>query len=89
MARLWFVVALCVGAGAFGFHEGGQRCEARHAIAAIEKAERAAQLDAERIEVARQRDNLVRELEELSNADPVVVERCIGPNRVRRLNALR
>ncbi|MCT4557363.1 MAG: hypothetical protein N4A61_04810 [Pelagimonas sp.] len=88
MWRVVGAVALGGAVFAFGFHEGGQRCEARHAIAAIEKAERAAQLDAERIEVAKQRDDLARELEELSNADPIIVERCLGPNRVRRLNAL-
>lgn len=46
-------------------------------------------LDATRRQAAFQRDQLARKLEEGAYADPVVVDQCLGPGRVRRLNAIR
>ena len=51
--------------------------------------ERANQLDRARIASERERATLARTLEEKAHADPVAVPRCLGPQRLRRLNHLR
>lgn len=46
-------------------------------------------LDAARRTMERKRDDLARKLTEEAYEDPVAVVQCLGPDRVRRLNALR
>lgn len=54
----------------------------------LDRIEAGKKLEAERLKIAAERDDLSRKLEEAANADPVTVPRCLGPDRVRRLNAL-
>lgn len=65
------------------------RCEARHAAQLLAQVEAGLKLDAARRAIEAQRDDLARQLEEQAYADPIIVPRCLGPDRVRRLNSLR
>ncbi len=82
-------VVILSAAFGIGWVQGSAKCEARHSQALINQIEAGQMLEDARRAVVRQRDDLVRQLEELAHADPVVVERCLGPDRVRRLNAIR
>ncbi|WP_282076294.1 hypothetical protein [Epibacterium ulvae] len=46
-------------------------------------------LERERHRLQLERDQLAQKLEEQAHADPVVVDQCLSPDRVRRLNAIR
>lgn len=72
-----------------GYELGQGHAEARHKAALLAQIEAGQKLEGARREAARQRDELAHKLEVQAHADPVVVHRCIGPSRVRRLNALR
>ncbi|MEP3295333.1 MAG: hypothetical protein ABJO27_02395 [Pseudoruegeria sp.] len=76
-------------AGWQGYRMGHAACEAAHDAETLARIEAAQKLDAERIDVARTRDELARKLEEQAHADPIIVERCLNTDRVRRLNSLR
>lgn len=82
------VLALAAGSAWQGYRIGHRAAEAAHGAEILKQIEEARQLEAERIQIARERDELARRLEDEANADPVVVNQCIGPGRVRRLNAL-
>lgn len=84
-----FSVALALGAGAYGYRNGKAACEAEHKARLLEEIETGQRLEQERQRIALERDQLHRQLEEEAHADPVIVERCLSPDRVRRLNALR
>lgn len=87
----WLIIGvIAIGALAFwqGYRWGHDISEAQHQAEILKRIEEGQKLDAERIKVARERDDLARRLEEQANADPVVVNQCLGPSRVRRLNAL-
>lgn len=77
------------GAAVLGYQRGKADCEAAHAQDLLDQIEAGRILENARIEAARQRDALARQLEEAAYADPVVVHQCLGTNRVRRLNAIR
>lgn len=53
----------------------------------IRAAEQAGRIELERLALERERDALTRKLEDEANADPVLVPQCLGPSRLRRLNA--
>lgn len=82
-------LALSAGAGLYGYRAGQFACEAEHKARLLEEIEAGQRLEQERQRIARERDQLHRQLEEEAHADPVIVERCLSPDRVRRLNALR
>lgn len=93
MTRLYIIAALIVvscgltGWKAYGL--GKSKCEATHNQERLDRAQAGEKLEQARRIVARERDELARKLKESAYADPVVVERCLSPNRVRRLNAIR
>ncbi|WP_320176613.1 hypothetical protein [Roseovarius pacificus] len=92
MPNPWIIlIALAIAAAAWGhgYWRGWEACAAAHNAEIIESQEEAKKLDAERREVMRERDDLARQLEEGAYADPVTVDRCLSPDRVRRLNSLR
>ena len=64
-------------------------CRAAYQARELAHIERANQLDRARIASERARATLARTLEEKAHADPVSVPRCLGADRVRRLNSLR
>ncbi|MFY0619126.1 hypothetical protein [Shimia sp.] len=84
-----WALALAVGAFFYGKSEGRAACESEHARAVIAQREAGDKLMHDRQIVERKVHALSRQLEEQAYADPVVVERCLSPRRVQRLNAIR
>ncbi|MEM9107584.1 MAG: hypothetical protein AAGC96_18205, partial [Pseudomonadota bacterium] len=82
-------LALLLAALWWAYTKGIEKCQADHNAELLERIEEGQRLEAERHEIAQERDNLARQLEEQANADPVFVEQCLSPDRVRRLNAYR
>lgn len=68
---------------------GHTRCTLSHQAELLESIEAGQEAERKRIEVARERDELVRQLEVAANEDPVIVNQCLGSSRVRRLNDIR
>lgn len=92
MLRLWPLLAAAVIAvlcGWQGYRLGFATSEARHNFERLARIEAGQKLEQARRQIARERDQLSRKLEEQAYAQPVAVERCLGPGRVRRLNAIR
>lgn len=92
MMRPWLAAAALAAlavSGGFGYRMGQRACTAAHDAARLAQIEAGRKLDEARRQAARERDLLARQLEEQAYADPVLVERCLGPDRVRRLNAYR
>lgn len=86
--KLVAIVAV-LGVVALGaYNRGKSDCEAAFNAARLDQIEAGEKLDDERRKIAIERDKLARELEEQAYAEPVVVQRCLSPSRVRRLNAL-
>lgn len=90
---LW--VALLSAQVAFGgfvgwksYQLGKRACEASRAAQIEAEREAGKILDEARLKVARERDDLARKLEEAAYAEPVIVDRCLSPGRVYRLNQL-
>jgi hypothetical protein len=69
--------------------DGKQALQSR--IEAAQEAAREAMRKAEKQRLIDQaeRDRLARELEDMANADPVLVPQCLSPDRLRRLNEIR
>ena len=84
---LWLASVALTGWQAY--RRGYGDSEAAHAAQMLARIEAGQKLDAARRQVALERDALARKLEREAHADPVVVERCLGPDRLRRLNAIR
>ncbi|TNJ39063.1 hypothetical protein [Phaeobacter sp. B1627] len=82
------LAALTAAAG-IGYRRGATDCRAAYQARELAHIERANQLDRARIANERTRATLARTLEEKAHADPVSVPRCLGADRVRRLNSLR
>lgn len=72
-----------------GYEWGYGAADAKHKAELLAQIEAGRMLEDARRMAAQKRDDLSRKLEEAAHADPVVVERCLGPKRVRRLNAIR
>jgi len=68
---------------------GRSECEAAHSRDALKMAQAGEKLENDRRALAIERSELMDEIRRQADADPVVVERCIGPGRVQRLNAIR
>lgn len=87
------LVAAVFTSGRLVFERGvtAGRDEFKAELAAAQAAARAALdvAEAQRLALQAERDRLARELEDAALADPVLVPQCLGPDRVRRLNALR
>lgn len=71
-----------------GYRWGHAASEAHKNAELLAQIEAGQELEVERRRVAQERDELARQLEREAHADPVIVDQCFGPNRVRRLNAL-
>ncbi|WP_065328069.1 hypothetical protein [Tritonibacter mobilis] len=82
-------LALIAVVAGFAYQRGASDCRARYQARELAQIERANQLDRARIASERARATLARTLEEKAHADPVAVPRCLGPQRLRRLNHLR
>ena len=88
----WLIIgaiALVGLSGWQGHRMGYSAAEDNHRAELLEQIEEGQKIEAERLEIAQERDSLARQLEEQAYADPVVVNQCLSPGRVRRLNALR
>jgi len=83
------VLALVAGAGFFGYQRGGADCRSEYQARELEEIRKSNELDEARRKAERERDELARNLEEEINASPVVINRCIGPDRGVQLNRLR
>jgi len=70
------------------YRAGQSACEAAHNAAMIEALAEGDRLNTARIALKSERDRLARQLEMEANEDPIVVTQCLGPSRVRRLNAI-
>ena len=82
-------IAVLAGTGWQGYRMGQAASEAAHDAEKLAAIEAGQKLDAERIALQRERDALADQLAEERNADPIVVERGLGPSRGVRLNKLR
>ncbi|MFP3383217.1 hypothetical protein [Tritonibacter sp. SIMBA_163] len=82
-------LALIVLVAGLAYQRGASDCRASYQARELEQIERANQLDLARVASERARATLARTLEEKAHADPVTVPRCLGPQRLRRLNYLR
>ncbi len=82
------VVALLAFTWWHGHGAGRDACEAAHNAERLAQIEAGRMLETARRKIAQERDQLARKLEEQAHAEPVSVERCLGPGRVRRLNAI-
>ena len=80
------VILLLVTGAYYKGHRDNQAKHNRQILAAMEEHREA---EIERQKLAKERDKLKEQLEVLANEDPVVVNECLGPNRVFRLNQLR
>ncbi|SMP09670.1 hypothetical protein [Shimia sagamensis] len=87
------VVALVLiasgGAGWVGYTKGIAKAEAAHNQELLDQIAKGQEADQKRRAAEQERARMAEELEAAAYAEPVVVERCLGPNRVQRLNALR
>lgn len=72
-----------------GYEWGYSSAEALRNAELLARIEAGKKLEAERLQIAAERDDLSRKLEDAEYAAPVFIERCLSPDRVRRLNALR
>lgn len=72
-----------------GYRLGYDDAEDAHRVELLDQIEAGKKLEAARVAEAKKRETLARQLEEQAHADPIVVERCLGPDRVQRLNAIR
>ena len=72
----------------YGDKNGYMRCTVKHQIELQEQIDTGEKLKADAVKVAQERDDLVRQLEEQANEDPIIVSRCLGPGRVQRLNSI-
>lgn len=82
-------LAACVVAAFVGYQRGYAAAEADFNAERLAQIEAGQMLEQARLTAIRERDKLSQTLEEQAHADPVVVEQCLGPDRVRRLNKLR
>lgn len=83
------LVALIVFVGWQGYRMGKAFCVAAYNAERLAQIDMARELEAERLKVAAERDELARQLEVKANEDPVTTERCLGPSRLQRLNQIR
>lgn len=92
MIRGWIVAAV-LGVAILIFWQGHRMgyaaAEADHNAELLVRIEEGRKLEDERRALAVERDKLARQLEEESHDTPVYVDRCLAPERVRRLDALR
>lgn len=82
------IIAVIAGTYWYGDRNGHARCVAQHKAQILEQIDAGQKAETERIRIAQERDDLVRQLEEQANEDPVIVARCLSPDRVRRINRI-
>lgn len=83
------VTVVAVGAFWQGSRYGRDQCTLEYQAELLKRQAEGERLEADRREAMHERDALVRQLEDAANAEPVVVNECLGASRVRRLNAIR
>ena len=88
LAQVGVLALIAALVGWQSYKYGNAACQAAHNAAMIEALAEGDRLDAARIAIKDERDRLVRQLEMEANEDPIVVTQCLGPSRVRRLNAI-
>lgn len=93
MTRYALIAALLV-AFASGIYGKGRMDGKAALLARIEAASEAereavAKMETQRLLIEAERDRMARQMEDLANADPVLVPQCLSVDRVRRLDALR
>lgn len=82
-------LALSSLAGLQGYRVGYSAADADFNAKLMAQMEAGRKLEADRRALSLERDNLARQLEEEGNSMPVLVDRCLAPARVQRLNAIR
>lgn len=75
-------------AGWQGYSMGKAKCEADHNEEKLQLIAESKESDRARIAAEVARDDMARQLDQVSVSDPVLVHRCLSPSRVRRLNLL-
>jgi hypothetical protein len=89
-AAIWAIVAvLIIAAGWQGYRMGNAACQTAHDAERLAMIEAGRKLDAERRRIAQQRAEDARKQEGAAYAEPIAVDRCLGPDRVRRIHAIR
>lgn len=91
-ARFWLIaggLAIISGLMLWTYDKGRRDCQAAYEEQYLEMVKRGQELEADRRQVAKDREELFEELRSQANEDPIVTECGIGPARVRRLNSIR
>jgi len=88
LAQIGVVAMIASLVGWQSYRLGGNHCQAAHNVALIASQQEGARINAERVKIKTERDELARKLELEANEEPVFVTQCLGPSRVRRLNSL-
>lgn len=82
-ALILAVVGAMLGAGYYmGYTRANNACKA----AILVEIEKGKEADNERLALEEETRRLERELAAAGDVEPVVVQQCLGPSRVRRLN---
>lgn len=89
MVRIGVALAVLGVVAVGAYKRGVADCEAAHNAELLAQIEAGEKAEKERLEIARERDELARQLEEEAYAEPVTIAQCLGPSRLRRLNDLR
>lgn len=89
LAALSIAAVTCAAAGWQGYRMGVAAETARQNAALLAEVAAGQKIEEQRRQIAQERDDLARQLEEEANASPIVVDHCLGPERVQRLNRLR
>jgi signal transduction histidine kinase len=92
MSRYALIAALLMAFSGTLYGKG--RVDGKHALAARIAAavegqrEAVAKMETQRLLIEAERDRMARELEDLANADPVLVPQCLFVDRVRRVDSI-
>lgn len=89
LSALAAVLICTAGAGWQGYRMGYAVAQAAQDARLLAEIQAGMKAEEARRALAQERDRLATQLKEEADADPVVVERCLGPGRLQRLNALR
>ena len=88
----WLIIAalaLCAVVGWRGYHMGYRAAEHDFNVERFAMIEAGKKLDAARRDAVARLKETADKLEADANAEPAAVPECLGPSRVRRLNATR
>lgn len=82
-------LAVMAGAGFQAYRVGYGAAVSDHQEEELARIEAGRMLEADRRRIAQERDLFADQLKEQAYAQPIVVDRCLDPGRVQRLNSLR